>query len=344
MKNKSKKKVSVVDGTFVNPQGYEYTIPIQNKKLISKITETCIPPTSPGKVRKFAYQSFINVNMHLPFYIRNKLLDCKAGIITPKYVYIKGLPIDNDLPETPIDGKWSKNKRSFKSEACLLGIAQLIGIPYAFQQEKDGKLIHQIVPVQGQESSLSSAGSVVNLGFHTEAAFDKTLRPDFVILICLRSDFEKNAKTTIVDIRDVIKHLDQKSIEELSKPNFITRIPVSFTDAGAKTEWSDPLPIISNNKETPQFIFDTYLTKSIKKSSENALTKLIKILNTESIQTTFYLEKGDCLIIPNRTCVHGRTSFQPRFDGKDRWLQRVYVIQDTWNGRNRKLPNFNIFT
>ena len=33
------------------------------------------------------------------------------------------------------------------------------------------------------------------------------------------------------------------------------------------------------------------------------------------------------LTIDNKTTVHGRTPFQPRYDGTDRWLQRVLTIK-----------------
>jgi alpha-ketoglutarate-dependent taurine dioxygenase len=37
---------------------------------------------------------------------------------------------------------------------------------------------------------------------------------------------------------------------------------------------------------------------------------------------------GDLLCIDNRRTVHGRTSFTPRYDGFDRWLQRSFVVRD----------------
>jgi L-asparagine oxygenase len=37
------------------------------------------------------------------------------------------------------------------------------------------------------------------------------------------------------------------------------------------------------------------------------------------------LNAGDRLIVHNRKCAHARSRFEARFDGTDRWLQRVYV-------------------
>jgi L-asparagine oxygenase len=40
------------------------------------------------------------------------------------------------------------------------------------------------------------------------------------------------------------------------------------------------------------------------------------------------LEAGDLLVVDNTVAVHGRSSFTPRFDGTDRWLQRTFVVAD----------------
>jgi L-asparagine oxygenase len=40
------------------------------------------------------------------------------------------------------------------------------------------------------------------------------------------------------------------------------------------------------------------------------------------------LNVGDLLCIDNRRTVHGRSSFTPRYDGFDRWLQRAFVVRD----------------
>ena len=40
------------------------------------------------------------------------------------------------------------------------------------------------------------------------------------------------------------------------------------------------------------------------------------------------LDDGDLLIINNNKIVHGRKPFQPRYDGTDRWVQRLLVKKD----------------
>jgi alpha-ketoglutarate-dependent taurine dioxygenase len=38
-------------------------------------------------------------------------------------------------------------------------------------------------------------------------------------------------------------------------------------------------------------------------------------------------------VLDNRKTVHGRKPFTPRYDGRDRWFQRVYLQRDLWGGR-----------
>lgn len=40
------------------------------------------------------------------------------------------------------------------------------------------------------------------------------------------------------------------------------------------------------------------------------------------------LRPGELAFVDNRVAVHGRTSFRPRHDGRDRWLHRTFVHLD----------------
>ena len=44
--------------------------------------------------------------------------------------------------------------------------------------------------------------------------------------------------------------------------------------------------------------------------------------------TAVVLEAGDLLVIDNHRVVHARSPFHARFDGRDRWLQRAFVVSD----------------
>jgi len=42
------------------------------------------------------------------------------------------------------------------------------------------------------------------------------------------------------------------------------------------------------------------------------------------------LGPGDLLVINNTHCAHGRSDYAASFDGRDRWLQRVYIRHAIW--------------
>ncbi len=332
-----------VDSRHPNDVKPTFSIPLDTSKKMYEWFVKFNAPVTSGTMREFSYDSAAAMANLLPMEVRNALMDVKTGVNSPRYIYIEGLPVDPFLPDTPNNGKWSEDKQTFISEAVLLGIAHMIGVPYAFRQEKDGKILHQITPAFGKEYSLSSAGSKSNLGDHIEAASDTQLRPDFVVLTCLRADKDRQAETTVTDIRDVLPLLSSATVQELLRPKFKTRIPVSFTDAGADEQWSEAIPILSDTLVLPRLIVDTDLTKGIDEAANEALSELVQILNEPGIKNRFFLKPGDCLIIPNRTAVHGRTPFTPLFNGHDRWLQRTYVRQTLWTGRARKTTKFGIY-
>ena len=48
------------------------------------------------------------------------------------------------------------------------------------------------------------------------------------------------------------------------------------------------------------------------------------------------LAPGDMAILDNRVTAHGRTAFQPRYDGADRWVQRTFVVADLRRSRDHR--------
>ena len=43
------------------------------------------------------------------------------------------------------------------------------------------------------------------------------------------------------------------------------------------------------------------------------------------------LQRGDALIINNVRACHGRTAFNPKLDGSDRWLVKTYLTSNLWS-------------
>jgi len=232
---------------------------------------------------------------------------------------IKGLPIDSPLPLTPKDGRPSPEKTTRISEGVLLSVMSVIGQPISYQDEKEGALIQDVIPVQGKEEAQENTGSSF-LEFHTEDGFHP-LRPDFVALLGLRPDHERVARTATASIRQVLHKLPAHAIELLRQPLYKIRASSSFGII-----WSRALPVLSGHLLDPDMVIDFYLMEALTAEAEWALGLLKRYLLQAAISVV--LDAGDLILIDNLLAAHARTGFVARYDGYDRWLQRAFAVRD----------------
>jgi L-asparagine oxygenase len=242
---------------------------------------------------------------------------------------IKNLPQDEALPETPPRGKRPVGKVTFVSEAVILGIGQLIGHVFGYSGEKDGEMVHQIAPVRGREKAASNEGSGADFGPHSECG-GLPIIPTYLSLYCLRADSANTAATFLVHALDVVKHLDGETIAALSKPHFQMRVPESF---GGVDVWSEAKPILRGSLELPEVWYNRDAMRATTAEAQPALAKLSALTADPSVQHAIVLQPGELVLLDNRKTMHGRQPFTPRYDGTDRWLHRVYLRRDLWEGR-----------
>jgi alpha-ketoglutarate-dependent taurine dioxygenase len=154
-------------------------------------------------------------------------------------ILLTGLPADTELPPTPANARFPKDKRTFVTEACMVLFAGLIGIPVAYAKEKDGEIIQSLCPVQSNVNIASSEGAA-DLKLHTDNAFH-LYNPDFLMLCCLRSDRQDKAATLLVDVQSAFSSLSEEHQSVLQDPLFVIHAPPSFEI----TEASQPCPLIT---------------------------------------------------------------------------------------------------
>jgi len=235
----------------------------------------------------------------------------------------------NDLgqiPPTPLI-PLSQNCDVEKPKKVLLSAAQKYGHPISFIQEQNGVLIQNILPVHKTESEQISTSSKVELALHTETAFHPH-KPDYVLLLCLRGD--PNAVTTLADIDDIISELDDATIDCLMQPWYKTEVDKSFRKDDE--EYSSIITSILKSENKIDSISCTYDYHFMKGTNDFAQLALdifrdLVVKNTKEI----VLNSGDLLVIDNNKVVHGRKPFQARYDGTDRWVQRMLVKKNIQN-------------
>ena len=245
----------------------------------------------------------------------------------PGALHIRCLPTDNPLSPTPAKGDRATDKQSFISEACLTGVASIIGDVYSYATEKDGELIHNVCPVKSGETNQSNESSKVNLDLHIENAYFES-RPDYLALYCLRQDHAKIARTSLADVRVAIQKLSPEIVDELRRPVYLTPSPESHHKAQGGVKWSAPNAIIQGDPESPTMLCSFPGMKVLDKNGEEALDQFEEAINHSDVVFSIALQPGEILLLNNRRVVHGRTYFEARYDGTDRWLQRVYIRGD----------------
>jgi L-asparagine oxygenase len=261
----------------------------------------------------------------------------------PGFLLVDNCPIDEQLPPPPSDGRRSDMKFTFVSEACLLGLAQLLGEPLGYHAEKGGEIIQNVCPVESEAKQTSSESSAIPLGFHTDFDFDENnpanpynvTNADFILLLCLFGDPGNEAYTLYADARDLCARLDREQVKILRRPLFQFQTSYSFAQLpGAQRNWCSPVPILKGSERAPEISIDLLCgVRGVTTDANLALRAVEKLCWSEDIAQRVCLQSGQALLINNRKGAHARTAFHIWPGGCNRWLQRVYVRHSLWELR-----------
>ena len=265
----------------------------------------------------------------LPVELRRGIKRFGSDPLAEGALLVRNLPVDPSLPDTPARGKRPADKTSFVSEGCILGVGQLLGHLFGYTNEKEAELVHQIAPVRGRETAASNEGSKADFGPHTECGA-LSMIPTYLLLTCLRADAGGAAATFLMEARDLCRRLSPDDLAALFQPHFQMEIPESF---GSADQWSAPGAILRGSVEMPELWYDRDGMRGTTPEAQAVLDRVHALAADPSVQRQAVLRPGDILVLDNRKTVHGRRPFTPRYDGRDRWFQRVYLQRDLWGGR-----------
>lgn len=257
----------------------------------------------------------------MPYRLRRVLREFTWDSGPDGSLLLSNLPVAiTPLPPTPaVLG--SVQRTSSVAASALMLVALAAGEVIAFDKEKQGALVQDVVPVPGMAEFQGNAGSV-RLNMHTENAFH-ALRPDFVALTCLRQDHDSVAGLLTSSIRNALPLLSGNVVSVLREPRFVTEPPASFD---LPPGLAGPHAILTGERWDPDLCVDFSSTSPLDGEAAEAMAALENVL--DRVCRTFVLKPGELAIVDNRVAVHGRTAFQARHDGEDRWLQRAFVHVD----------------
>lgn len=269
---------------------------------------------------------------------------------SPAVMLIENLPTDANLPATPFDGGLGDADRGFIGEAVTYGLGKLIGEPIGYTTEKDGDILHNLIPARGAETTQSNRGSKVFLNFHNDSVYDEsgwfhTYNADFLVLYGHRPDPNREAETLYIDAKTICALLSSDDVAELRKPQFQMAAPSNFTlllNDGKKV-WSQPGPVISGSDDAPEISIAANGTRGINPRAERALRSMLAICDRSEHRVSVRIGSGQALLINNRKGMHARSTFTPTFGPEERWLLRANIRRDTWPMRHRKTDAWNVY-
>ncbi len=262
-------------------------------------------------------------SFNVPAEVRNAILNFSNVGSETGILVIRGLIVDEDLVDTPLDNKGGLgSKTTFAKQQATL--AQLLGTMIAYEAEGNGHLIQDMVPNPKLATTQQSQGSKVELEAHTEQCFSD-FKPDYVILGALRGD--PGALTYAFSGRKITTLLSDEEVATLRQPLWATTIDESFQPFVPNPKAiRGPFPIISGPDDDPYVLVDQDLMHGITADAQKLLEKVVQLYIDN--RDAHNLQPGDLLMLDNLRAMHGRSMYQPRFDGKDRFIARGFVVRD----------------
>lgn len=252
------------------------------------------------------------------------------------FVVIRGVPIDEESPPTPtIDETFGQLRFDTFARACAL-LSARFGYPRAYRDEKGRLVLQPVYPRPSDALKQENSGFGTFLEGHTEDGFLREFC-QWLLLGCVRSDHDGLARTGVSCAWQAIDRVEWNVIEALRKSNFVVDAPSSFGADESRPLSSQPLPVLSGDLRRPQLIFDVAAMRGLDRHAQEALRQFSEALR--SVHVSGVLRRGDCILIDNRTSVHTRSNFLPRFDGLDRLLLRLKVFTNPRACAANRLPD-----
>ncbi|WP_172386945.1 clavaminate synthase Cs1 [Streptomyces sp. MNP-20] len=259
----------------------------------------------------------------LPAPLAGTLDDFRADGNRNGYLLLRGLPVEEDdaLPRTPDSTPAPVDRPLLNQEAMLAIVGRRLGLHTGYRELRSATVYHDVYPSPGAHY-LSSETSETLLEFHTEMAYH-VRQPNYVLLACSRADHERTAATLVGSIRKALPLLPDAVRDRLFDRPLPCCVDVAFRggadDPGAL---ANVKPLYGDPRD-PFLGYDRELLAPRDAADIEAVTVLSKAL--DEVREAVHLVPGDLLVVDNFRTTHARTPFVPRWDGKDRWLHRVYI-------------------
>lgn len=270
-------------------------------------------------------EEFISVanklSLRLPSRIKRELEEFKKN--GDKY----GALLIRNLPNEPFVITPKDNKEHIGETTILANVQALfneyMGHMVSYEAEGDGYLFQDMVPNKELSKTQTSLGSNVELELHTEQAFSD-YRPDYLSLACIKGD--KHAYTFFLHVNQILEQMSDDEIHYLEKKKWKIGVDMSFALNGCDFAARGPLSILKYNGQHYDLVFDQDLLMGMSITSSKMIGEIVDIYY--KYRNGYVLRPGEILMLDNHKVVHGRSPFQPKFDGNDRFIVRSFIMND----------------
>ncbi|MEA2186263.1 MAG: L-asparagine oxygenase [Solirubrobacteraceae bacterium] len=228
-----------------------------------------------------------------------------------------------DMPLGPTPPSWSEAPRDATPhwDATLLLVASVLGCPFGWEGQQDGRLVHDIVPAKGHEHEQTGASSSVVLSAHTEDAFHPG-RANVLLLACLRN--HDDVPTSLASVRYARLSAVERAL--LERPTLPILPDDSYDETHGPAAASPPeVATLWDGDGGLRIRYDPAYTPLERADDDYRAAYDWLSEELERVAVDVPLGPGEILVVDNDVAVHGRRPFQARYDGTDRWLKRVSV-------------------
>ncbi|MEV6948652.1 TauD/TfdA family dioxygenase [Streptomyces sp. NPDC051172] len=237
------------------------------------------------------------------------------------YQVVRGLFAEfTDLGPTPLHWRETDRQRCAPLDIALVLVAAQLGRVFGWTDQQDGRIVHNIVPSPGCEELQIGSSSTTPLAWHTEDAFHPD-RADLLLLACVRNPDGIGSRLSTV----ASAGLSERAVDLLLKPHVVILPDDSYEDDGAAQQEPIGMSTLWPRNDSLGLRYDPSYARLL--TDDAAFRCAYEELGQALEEGSFVvpLSPGDLVIIDNDAAVHGRTAFEPRYDGTDRWLKRILV-------------------
>lgn len=290
-------------------------------------------------------ESFCFVLQFLPPALVSKLHQFAFDPQAPCAIVIRGLPLFNRqaavLPPTPVmDNIYatSRQARCPVAETVLLGLSRLCGMLHAPPKPLHAQIVRDICP-----TTIGTQGFLPMHRDYAHQVLPNLWEPELLLLMCVRTGSTECVAQTVVMDSHRLWQCTSAADRQLLRTYRIQK--KTRNDEGDLVNMGEPFFAIQDKQDgtfdlhtSCVTLFNSFTTSHVCDDAQGDAELEQRVLaayerlsrNAEEAGERVSLEPGDLLILNNARCVHGRTAYQPRLDGTDRWLIKTYVSNGLW--------------